>query len=219
MSNVKGTSVRISQLSAVSGVPTATIKFYLREKLLHGGRLTSATQADYDDEHVARLRLVRALLGPGGLSVAAARQVLAAVDEPPAEMHQLLGIAQGAVNATAPPTGVDLQRTRELLREWGWDVEHTDPASQARLAEALEGVAAAGFEVPAGLLTACASAMRGIAELEIAAVPTASTAAAVRYVVLGTVLVEPLLLALRRLAEQELSFQRFGTGGGPARTR
>ena len=35
--------------------------------------------------------------------------------------------------------------------------------------------------------------------------PTESAAAAVRYVVLGTVLVEPVLLALRRLAQQEAS--------------
>jgi hypothetical protein len=32
----------------------------------------------------------------------------------------------------------------------------------------------------------------------------------VRYVVLGTVLVEPLLLALRRLAQQDASRRRFG---------
>ncbi len=41
--------------------------------------------------------------------------------------------------------------------------------------------------------------------------PTDSAAAAVRYVVLGTVLVEPLLLALRRMAQQEISGRRFGS--------
>ena len=40
--------------------------------------------------------------------------------------------------------------------------------------------------------------------------PTDSPADAVRYVVLGTVLVEPLLLALRRMAQQEPSVRRFG---------
>jgi hypothetical protein len=42
-----------------------------------------------------------------------------------------------------------------------------------------------------------------------------------RYVVLGTVLMEPVLLAIRRLAQQSASFERFGggerlgeTGGG-----
>jgi hypothetical protein len=34
----------------------------------------------------------------------------------------------------------------------------------------------------------------------------------VRYVVLGTVLIEPLILALRRLAQAEASARRFGSG-------
>ena len=45
--------MRISELSRVSCVPTATIKYYLREKLLHDGLRTSPTQAQYDDTHVA----------------------------------------------------------------------------------------------------------------------------------------------------------------------
>ena len=49
-----------------------------------------------------------------------------------------------------------------------------------------------------------------IARAEIAGVPTESSEAAVRYVVLGSVLVEPLLLALRRVAEQIASAERFG---------
>jgi len=64
-------TLRISQLSAQTSVPVATVKFYLREKLLHDGVRTSATQAQYDESHVARIRLIRALMGPGGLSVAA----------------------------------------------------------------------------------------------------------------------------------------------------
>ena len=37
--------MRISQLSGEAGIPVATIKYYLREGLLHDGLLTSATQA------------------------------------------------------------------------------------------------------------------------------------------------------------------------------
>ena len=48
--------------------------------------------------------------------------------------------------------------------------------------------------------------------------PKESAAAAVRYVVLGTVLIEPLILNLRRMAQQEESARRFGSvakTGGP----
>ena len=62
---------------------------------------------------------------------------------------------------------------------------------------------------PAGFWAVIASTPTIAAALEVGAVPTDSAAAAVRYVVLGTVLVEPLLLTLRRMAHQELSARRF----------
>ena len=65
--------MKISELSSRSGVPVATVKFYLREGLLAAGEKSSQTQASYDDIHLARLRLIRAFLEVGGLSVASAR--------------------------------------------------------------------------------------------------------------------------------------------------
>lgn len=50
-----------------------------------------------------------------------------------------------------------------------------------------------------------------MADAEPAATPADSAEAAVRYVVLRTVLVEPLILALRRVAEQVAAAQRFGS--------
>jgi DNA-binding transcriptional MerR regulator len=170
--------MRISELSSRTGIPVATIKFYLRENLLHQGVRTAATQAQYDESHVVRLRLIRALLGPGGLSVAAAHRVIRAVEEPPDSVHELLGVA---ANAVARPSVQD----------------------------ALRALDEAGFELPEGAREFYADHMRQIAEFEIANVPTDSPTAAVRYVVLGTVLIEPLILALRRLAEQEASARRL----------
>ncbi len=72
--------MRMSGLSAATGVPVATIKYYLREGLLHQGERTGATQALYDESHVARLRLIRALLTVGGLTVAAVRDVLQSLE-------------------------------------------------------------------------------------------------------------------------------------------
>ena len=171
--------MRISELASQTGVPIATIKFYLREKLLQEGIRTSATQAQYDESHVARLRLIRALLGPAGLSVAAAQQVILAIEEPPESLYELLGIAAAAV---AGPN-VD---------------------------DALQALEEAGFELPEGALDVYLDHMRQIAQFEIDNLPTDSPTAAVRYVVLGTVLIEPLILALRRQAEQEASARRFG---------
>jgi DNA-binding transcriptional MerR regulator len=171
--------MRISELSSRTGIPVATIKFYLRENLLRQGVRTAATQAQYDESHEARLRLIRALLGPGGLSIAAAHRVIQAVEEPPDSVHDLLGVAATAI---ARPS-VD---------------------------DALHAFADAGFELAPGALEVYTDHMRQIAEFEIDNVPTDSPTAAVRYVVLGTVLVEPLILALRRVAEAEASARRFG---------
>ena len=200
--------MRISELSRETGVPVATVKFYLRERLLHEGELTSPPQAQYDDSHVSRLRLIGALLGPGGLTVAAARELLARLEHPPESQHDLLGVAHLAVTRPAPPD-VDLHHVQQLMTQWGWQVDEKDCDTQAALADALGGLSAAGFELPEGALETYARAMADIAETEIAGVPTDSVESAVRYVVLGTVLIEPLLLALRRLAQQDASSRRF----------
>ncbi len=201
--------MRISQLAREADVPVATIKFYLREKLLHDGELTSPTQAQYDETHVQRLKLVRALLGPGGLSIAATRELLAALAAPPEALHDLLGIAHQAVNPPAPD-GLDLVPAYQLMGRWGWRIHEKDRDSQAALARALQALDDAGFDLPEGALDLYARVMKDMAEAEVRGVPTDSVEAAVRYVVLGTVLVEPLLLALRRLAQQDASSRRFG---------
>lgn len=201
-------TVRISQLAAATEVPLATIKFYLREHLLHEGQLTSATQASYDDSHVRRLKLIRALLGPGGLNIATTRELLQHIKSPPESPHELLGIAHQAV---LPPAadGADLTQVRDLMDRWGWRIHPDDRRTPAALAQALQGLADAGFELPEDALDDYARAMSEIATMEIEGVPVDSAEAAVRYVVLGTVLVEPLLLALRRLAQQDASTRRF----------
>src|SRR3954469_3247740 len=86
--------VRIAELSRRSGVSVPTIKFYLREGLLPPGTPTGRNQASYDGAHERRLRLLRALVEVGGLSTAALRQVLLAVDAPVAAVPALLGGAR-----------------------------------------------------------------------------------------------------------------------------
>src|SRR4051812_8663199 len=203
-----GGGVRISELARQGGVPVATVKYYLREGLLHEGELTSATQAQYDESHVARLRLVRSLVGPGGLSIAVARDVLAAIDEPPPDAFDLLGVAAAAVRR--PAEVCPHPEVHALMERWGWPVQAKDCAEHQVLADALEALDGAGFEPPDGVLDAYARAMDDVAAVELANVPRGSVAAAVRYVVLGVVLQEPVLLAMRRLAEAAAAAQVAG---------
>ena len=198
--------MRISELARQSGVPVATVKYYLREGLVHEGELTSATQARYDDTHVARLRLVRSLLGPGGLSIAKARNVLAALDDPPTDSFDLIGVAAHAVRRTVEVS--PHPEVHALMERWGWSVLERDCLDHQVLADALAALGTAGFVAPPEVLDAYATAMDDVARAEIAHIPTGSTADAVRYVVLGVVLNEPVLLAMRRLAEQAAAGER-----------
>lgn len=199
--------MRISELSSRTGVPVATIKYYLREGLLPEGRRTSPTQADYGDAHVRRVRVLRALVD-AGVSIAEARRVVTTLDDPPADPLRLLEAAHSAVTPTA--SAVDTTAAERLVRGLGWRPGACDPGVLAGVADALVRLEGAGFTVPDAVMSIYLESIRALARAEIDHVPTESVEAAVEYVVLGSVLVEPLLLALRRVAEQVASAERFG---------
>jgi DNA-binding transcriptional MerR regulator len=198
--------VRISELARRTGVPVATIKYYLREGLLHAGEPTAATRADYDESHVRRLTLVRALLQDGGLSVAAAREVLGALQHS-GSFHDALG----AVHSALPPAADDVEpvRAAKLASELGWRL-HPDGPSQRQLEHALQTLDAVGYPSSERRLRVYADAARKVAESDVASVPAASTEEAATTVIVGTVLYEPVLLALRRMAHEAVSAERFG---------
>jgi len=75
--------MRISALSKQSGVPVATIKYYLREGLVPPGERTKVNQAEYGDEHVDRLVFIRGVMGVGRASIATIRDMLAVADTRP----------------------------------------------------------------------------------------------------------------------------------------
>lgn len=94
--------MRIAELSRATGVPVPTIKYYVREGLLPPGELTSPNQAQYDQGHVRRLKLVRALIEVGGVSVAAVRDAVRRIDAPDVDLHAKLGATHYLLGAAAP---------------------------------------------------------------------------------------------------------------------
>ena len=108
-------------------MPVATVKFYLREGLLATGEKSSQTQASYDDAHLARLRLIRAFIEVGGLSVAAAKQVLAVMDDETLPFGVAAGVAStalpGLATGNAPVRDSRGNRDLEaLIARRGWTV-------------------------------------------------------------------------------------------------
>lgn len=206
--------MRISALAAAANLPVATVKYYLREGLLHPGVATSATQAIYDEDHVRRLRLVRALLGSVGLTVQQARSVLALVDEPGADLYATLGKAVGVLPpAAAAPGGDDdpFPRARAALEALG-QVYDPDFAAVGQLEGALAAAEAAGMPITPERLARYGRAVADIADYDLERMPR-EPRAAVEYTVLGTALYEPVILALRRLAHQDAAVRRLRAGG------
>lgn len=210
--------MRISELSRRSDVPVATIKYYLREGLLPAGERTSATQAVYSEDHVDRLELIRALLGPARLSIEKAKRVLAVVDDPPETLSEVLGAAQHASGAADPAHSApdaDTEAALDLIAELGWTID-PNSVEVAQLATALRALDAAGIELIDGGLARYGRTVHDLAEAEVETVPTDAIDAAVRQAVLGTLLLEPVLLTLRRLAQQDVAIRRFRAAGSAA---
>ena len=202
--------MRISALAAAADLPVATVKFYLREGLLHPGVATSATQATYDESHVRRLRLIRALIGPVGLSVQQARAILQLVDDPGDDLYATLGRAVSAlppaVDAWRDDDPDPFPRARAALEALG---QVYDPrfAAVAQLESALAATEAAGMPLSHDRLLEYGGRLREIAAFDLERLP-AEPHAAVEYTVLGTALYEPVILALRRLAHQDVAARR-----------
>lgn len=203
--------MKISELSRTVGVPVATVKYYLREGLLPPGVATSATQASYDETHARRLRLVRALVDVGGLPLAAVRDVLAALDAGPAANLEAVGVAHGQLPPLPPALDGDPARASALVEQLGWSVYPDSPALH-RLETALQALAAVGLTPGPEQLAAYAEAALQVARSDIDSVPDGPIEAVVEHVVVGTILLEPLLLTLRRLAQQHLFVARRPDG-------
>lgn len=198
--------MKISELCERSGVPLPTIKFYIREGLLPAGRRTAKNQADYSEEHLERLMLVRALRDDAGLPIATIANALKAADSVKKEF------VGAAIDALQRPTGAVVDEQSEeferatgdvmkLARTMGWDVDRDSMAVRDAARAWTIALRSFGLEGK-DVLQPYAEIAERIAESEIPETwaPDAAPNAALRYAVLGTVLFEPIILAFRRMA-------------------
>jgi DNA-binding transcriptional MerR regulator len=214
--------MRIAELSRRAAVPTPTLKYYLREGLLPAGDRTGPNQAQYGDAHVRRVRLIRAMLDVGGLSIAAIRELLATIDGATGDVHDVLGIGacapavevdDGDAPATAP-TGAEVEC---LLADRGWAVERGGPALTA-LTAVIGTLRALDQDDILDRLGAYADAAEAIARIDLAVVGARPDVdSMVEGVVIGNVLGDRLIAALRRLAQESISAETFAGRPAPGR--
>jgi len=211
--------VRMAELSEASGVPVATIKYYLREGLIPPGERTSPNQARYGADHVRRLKLVRALLDVGGLTIAAVRGVLEAVDGE-RSVHAVLGRVQYGLPAPKVPVDDEsragaMAMIERVAAERGWTLKPGDP-----VVEALVGILCAFADLGRADLLAplsdYAALAERMAEIDLRQVTGLSTVESiVEGAVIGTVLGDAMFAALRRLAQHSASERLLDDGAGP----
>lgn len=210
----------------------ATIKYYLREGLLPPGRRVSATTADYDEGHLRRLRLVRAMIQVGQVPVARVREVLAYVDDESLGRTMRLGAALwalphgpeqgdgGAGEGGDGGDGEDAATTAaraevdRLLRMLGWstarELGELSPVHRS-LVTAVATLTRLGYPWDAALMAPYARLMHQVAVRDLDFVETfPSEAEKAETAVAATILFQPVLKALHRLAQEEESARRYG---------
>lgn len=208
-------------------MPVASIKYFLRQGLLPAGRATAATLAEYGDEHAQRLRLIKALTTLGGLSIAATRDVLGAVDQAHTSEGALGAISyalpvpvaaqsaagheeEAAADATA---GAEVA---ELLATLDWQAPDTSPHVEG-LTAALKELRRLDAQYAPGELAAYARLAESVARLDLErAVSLEDPVALAERAVIVFAICAPVFELLRRLAQEDQVRRRVaGDGASP----
>ncbi|MCE7005867.1 MerR family transcriptional regulator [Kibdelosporangium philippinense] len=206
--------MRMAELSRRTGVPVPTIKYYLREGLLQPGERTSPNQAIYDETHIRRLRMIRALAEVGGLPIAKVRDVLDAVDSPEIPF-EILGTVQHSIEPPSGGTGSEYwetarERVAKLVLDRGWRSNIESPPATTLIA-AVASLYELGREDLTAMLERYAPAAEKIAEYDVNAVTRGrGLEDTIEGVVIGTVLGDAIFGALRRLAHQHATAHALG---------
>jgi DNA-binding transcriptional MerR regulator len=203
--------VRIGELSRLSGVPVATIKYYLREGLLPPGVHTHPNQADYNDGHLTRLRLIRALIDVGGLSISTASELLAVLDTADLDVWESVGKVQYALgrrNAPNPGQALDEDAGRtvdELIAHRGWKIRPDSPARRT-LIQICATLQRLGHDDIIAALDNYADAIAPIVAVDVSLITDQTNIAeTIEKVIVGTIIGDGLLSALRQLTQEHAS--------------
>ncbi|HEV7811590.1 MAG TPA: MerR family transcriptional regulator [Leifsonia sp.] len=205
----------ISELVDRSGTPAATIKFYVREGLLPAGERVGGNRTEYTEAHEHRLRLIRAMLEVGKLSIGSIGQVLAALDRPDAPIADTFEVAQRALarrtaSDISEPSARALEQIDALIDRAGWAPGCHHNVGRGIAAQAVDAFANAGYELPDSYLDGYADAAERVAAADLTAVGSlADPSDMAELMVVGTVLGDTLSLGLRRIAQAHVTSERL----------
>lgn len=120
--------MKISELSARSGVPVSTIKFYIRKRLLPKPVKTGETQGYYTRKHFDRLLLVQKIQREGSMPLDRIREITQLIDSSEEREKR-----ESEQEATRQKTGI-VQAATALFRGKGYEaVTIADIVDAARI--------------------------------------------------------------------------------------
>ncbi|MEU5874988.1 MerR family transcriptional regulator [Glycomyces sp. NPDC047369] len=209
--------MRIGELSARTGVPAATIKYYVREGLLSGGERRGHNQVEYGEEHVRRLRLVRAMVEVGSVPIAKVREVLAEIEDPRRDLDSTLGVASRALSQhkvpAEEPAAADVETAKAIVRGRGWNAVPLEHGYVWTLADAIGRLRELGLSDMVDLTGEYARAAEIVAEFDLKLLQMRSDRDEIlEAMVVGTVLGDAIFEALRRIAQVEVSSRVYPPG-------
>ena len=206
----------IQELARATGVSVASIKFYLREGLVRPGDPSRPGRAYYDETHVRRLGVIRALRDTARLPIDVIRRAVSAIDEAGADAVDAIAPAIDALEPPRPPrpdaalraarADVDALFEREKL------VVRPEAGSRETIARTLASLRRIGAPITMEAVTLWLDAMRPIAREEIESESSkrlllADKEGALEIAILGTAMFEPILLAIRRALHEHYTVQ------------
>lgn len=207
--------MKISELAKITQTPLSTLKYWIRIGLVPAGERLNRTQASYSEDHVRRVRFVKILRTTAKLPVETIEQVLRAMtgadptaSHPAYEVLACLPLGHESLEPDALVDGALVEEVTQTLRELPWtgpDERHFHAAELAQSIQAirdsilpdygrrdLEALAAAAWQLSEAEFAAARSVPQTVADDDVDG--------PVLRAILGTILLEPILLALRRNA-------------------
>ncbi len=207
----------VSELAERADVPVATVKYYLREGLLPPGDVTGPRRAEYDEAHVRRLRILRALREVGGAPVSALQIIVDAVEDDSRPMHDVLCQVSDALSPPLPVDGPDqvaAPQVNEVIAGVGWTGIRKDGAARLRLAELVQLVSEELLTVDTEILAYYARLADELCRTEIALIDTTKDRqGTLEDMVVGEAVFGEILTLLRRLGHEHYQEQRRLEGG------
>jgi DNA-binding transcriptional MerR regulator len=204
----------VQELARAADVTVASIKFYVREGLLPPGDTSRPRRAYYDDRHVRRLAVIRALRDVARLPIDVIRRAVGALDASGADSVDAIAPAIDALEGPperSPDEALQAARREvaDLFTRERLDVR-AEAGSRETLARTLVAVRRIDDHIGIEDVRRWLRAMREAAREEIEndrtkALLRSDKEGALEIAIMGTVVYEPILLALRRALHEHYS--------------